>query len=181
MKIIEFRTINDNDICNMPKYSHWSRHYEYPFILDFLKKNLATGSKVHNSSWGFEPPSHTGFKDDLELCYGVENITNSDINPSSYPNTIVYDILESPKQEWVEFFDCVLNVSVIEHLPNDKQGIAFSNLYSQVKPEKYFIVTFDMPGANLNMMENFCEKQITIYPNKISGMGLNVGLLILQK
>lgn len=165
----------------MTKYGHWSRHYEYPVILDFLKKNLAAGSKIHNSSWGYEPPSHTEFKDDLELYYESKNVINSDITPSSYPNTIVYDILQPPKQEWIEFFDCVINISVIEHLPSDKQEIAFSNLYSQVKTGKYFVVTFDMPGANLDMIEKFCNGKITQCPNKISGMGLTIGLLILQK
>lgn len=181
MKKIEFRTINLDDLFNNKRYGHWSRFYEYPTVLDFLKKNLMIGSKIHNSAWGFEAPNHTDFKEDLESYFETKNVINSDILISKYPNTTTYNLLDSPKPEWIEYFDCVLNISVIEHLGSESQKVAVQNLYSQVKPTGYFIITFDMPGTNIKIFEEFYGNTLTIHNNKISEMGLTVGLLILQK
>jgi len=181
MNIIEFRTINSDDSFNDERYKHWSRYYEYPTVLDFLTKNLPIGSKIHNSAWGYEAPNHTNFKEGLESYFGIENVINSDILISQYPNTTTYNLLDSPKPEWIEYFNCVLNISVIEHLEGKSQNVAIQNLYSQVKPGGYFVVTFDMPGVNMEVLTQFCGKSFIEYSNKISGFGLNVGLLILQK
>lgn len=54
MVVIEFRYLTRNDVFDK-KYIAWSRIYEYPSVLNMLKKLGATKkSTIHNSSWGFE-------------------------------------------------------------------------------------------------------------------------------
>jgi hypothetical protein len=180
MEIIEFRQISKNDICDMNKYGHWSRHYEYPLINNFLQKNLQLGSKIHNTSWGWEPPNHTEFKNDLEKFFEKSNVINSDLNSSTYDNTIVWNILEQPKDEWINNFDAVINVSTLEEI-NGNHVECFKNLWSQVKIGGYLILTFDLPGLQLNEFEIFLNKKFLYSENPITSSGLTVGLLILKK
>lgn len=180
MKTIEFRQISKNDICILEKYNHWSRYYEYPIVNQFLQKNLLKNSKIHNTSWGWEPPNHTEFKNDLENFFGEKNITNSDINSSNYPNTTVWDILSPPKEEWIEYFDAVLNISTLEEVDSDHIK-CFNNLYSQVKLGGYFIITFDLPGLQLEKFEELLNQKFIYSSDPISGLGLTFGILIIQK
>jgi len=198
-QVVEFRFLEVNDSCDT-KYEAWSRIYEYPYVLDTLVKlNANNESTIHNSSWGFGG-CHVTFKNDLDRLY--KNTTHSDIKESTLTNTIVYDITQKIEEKYINFFDFVLNVSTVEEVnyPND---IVLNNLFEQVKPGGYLIVTFDYDknnfntfgngSMNLSCVENYLNKKIqdNHYNSNINGSnsvlpnnlfpGLNCGVLVVQK
>ena len=198
-EVVEFRYLTVNDHCDT-KYEAWSRIYEYPYVLDTLVKlNANNESTIHNSSWGFEG-CHVTFKNNLDGLY--KNTTHSDIKESTLTNTIVYDITQKIEEKYINFFDFVLNVSTVEEVnyPND---IVLNNLFEQVKPGGYLIVTFDydqnicntfgIGSMNLSCVENYLNKKIqdnhynsningnnSVLPNNLFS-GLNCGALVLRK
>lgn len=163
-----------NDYPIEPKYIHWSRIYEWKYVLDILKK-LNVGS-LHNTACGglnIGDCLHLTFCDDIEKY--VENVVHSDIWGGDYPGTktkptkenfIYYNIL-TPHEN---IYDVVLNISTIEHLKNNEALVAFDNLYNQVKTGGHLILTFDYPDVDLNMI----NKKVGITP-------LNFGKRILNK
>ena len=179
-EVLEFRHVKNSDPYNKNRYGHWSRYWEYPLLNKLLHTYVPKGGRIHNSSWGFEAPNHTDFKEDLESYYGADNIINSDIRSSSYPNTTVYDVTQAPKLEWINFFDAVINVSSLEEIPFDHLK-CFQNLYQQVKPGGYLIITFDIPGFQLTEIEEYLGATMQRHEDAITGMGLTVGLLVCQK
>ena len=82
----------------------------------------------------------------------------------------------------------LLNISALEEIPGDHLN-HFKNLLSQVKESGYLILTFDLPGLQLDKIENYLGQEISHenYHNRIIGSGapwfdgLNVGLLVIQK
>jgi hypothetical protein len=181
-KLLEFRQIKKTDPYDNSRYCHWSRYWEYPLINSLLHKFVEKGAKVHNTSWGFEPPNHTDFKEDLENYYGIENVTNSDIKKSDYPNTCVWDITTSPPIEWHEYFDAVINVSTLEEVPGNHFSF-FKNLYLQVKRGGLLIITFDLPGFQLDKFEQKFQSFFKYEPDYIysNDLGLHVGVLCIKK
>lgn len=175
-----FRHVVKTDVYDSKKYNHWSRFWEYPLVNKFLNENIPHGSKIHNTCWGFEPPNHTDFKTDLESFYGVENVVNSDIRPSNLENTTIYDITTYPKDEWINYFDAVINVSTLEEVNYDHIK-CFEHLLLQVKKNGYLILTFDIPGLNIQEFENYLGFEFNKSDDAISGMGLNVGFLVCKK
>ena len=194
MEIIDFRWLNTNDIGD-ELYNDgyaWSRYYEYPLVLEYMSK-IPKNSKIHNSSWGFEG-LHVIFKQQLDLKY--ENCIHTDIKPSELPKTEHYNILEAPKKEWVENFDCVINISTMEEVGGNHNEI-FDNLYRQVKKGGYLICTFDYPGLQLENIEEKLNCKITDSPylERISGTnskvvsgwstshcgGLTCGIFVIRK
>jgi SAM-dependent methyltransferase len=188
MKILDFRYITKNDKFD-DTYPHWSRKYEYPTVLDILNNlDLPVNLKIHNSSWGFDIEHHQRFKSRLEKEYGVFSVTNSDIIYSGFTNTCVHDITKEPNDNFKESFDLVLNVSALEEIPGD-HVLYLSNLLEQVKPGGYLIITFDLPGLQIENIQQFLNTEISKenYEDRIIGSGapciegLNVGLLIICK
>lgn len=190
MKIIEFRYITILDKFD-DTYPHWSRKYEYPTILEYIN-NIQNNFKhpliVHNTCWGFDVEHHQRFKNELETLLMPYNVTNSDVIHIGIPNSCVYDITKEPNVNFKESFDVVLNVSALEEIPGDHVS-HFQNLYKQVRPNGYLIITFDLPGFKLKDMEIFLGKEISKqnFEQRIVGCGapcidgLNVGLLIVRK
>jgi hypothetical protein len=195
MVVIEFRYLTRNDMFDK-KYIAWSRIYEYPYVLNMLKKLGATKkSTIHNSSWGFEG-CHVTFKNDLDDIY--TNTLHSDIKASSLKNTTVYDITTTPSDNLIERFDFVLNVSTVEEVKYSHVNI-IQNLLKQVKVGGYLIITFDynlnnttgVGSIQLNEVENFFNIKLKDNINKISGLNteniekrnqyLNCGVLVIQK
>ena len=189
-KIIDFRFAETTDTHDL-KYSAWSRIYEYPYVIDFIKLNKIKSDieniQIHNTSWGFEGV-HVMFRDELDT---LGKCVHSDIVTSEFRETYYYDITEESK-EFENKFDFVLNVSTIEHLNNVNQRlIAIENLFKQVKNGGYLILTFDYPRVNLLEIETLVEtkcKRTTVAlngensanPNKIY-KDLNIIYLILRK
>lgn len=192
MKVIDFRYITKNDDFD-DTYPHWSRKYEYPTILSIIDNliydgNLGINPTIHNSSWGFDVEHHQRFKNNLETKYGVFSVTNSDILYREIPNSCVHDITQEPNEKFKEAFDVVLNVSALEEIPGDHIKY-LSNLLQQVEPGGFLIITFDLPGLQLNKIEEFLGQDISHkdYHDRIIGSGapwfdgLSVGLLVIQK
>jgi SAM-dependent methyltransferase len=188
MKIIDFRYITKNDQFD-DSYPHWSRKYEYPTlsgILDTLE--LPVNPKIHNSSWGFDIEHHQRFKTELEKEYGIFSVTNSDILYRGINNTCIHDITQEPNDNFKNSFDVVLNVSALEEIPGDHVKY-LSNLLKQVKIGGYLVITFDIPGLDLEKVEEFVGQEISHinYHDRIIGSGapwfdgLTVGLLVIRK
>ena len=187
MKVIDFRFIIKTDAFD-DSYPHWSRKWEYPTISSIIKNLSLSNPKIHNSSWGFDVEHHQKFKDHLEMEYGVSSVINSDILYRGVPNTCVHDITKEPNDYFKERFDIVLNVSALEEIPGDHVRY-LNNLLSQVRTGGYLIITFDLPGLQLDKIQEFVGSEISNehYHNRIIGSGapwfdgLNVGLLVIQK
>tara|TARA_R110000772_G_scaffold38885_6_gene91477 strand:- start:288 stop:851 length:564 start_codon:yes stop_codon:yes gene_type:complete len=187
MKLLEFKSIDISDRIDMGG-GWWSRIYEYPLVLDLLDKYGATNeSKIHNTCWGFEGV-HVWFKNILDKKY-LNNI-NSDIKSSSEPNTCIYNLTTKPKDEWVESFDFVINISTLEEVNADHIDVFYKS-FSMVKPGGYFICTFDLPGLQIDKFENLFNTKYELTNNPINGLnskwvdkgasGLNCGYMVIKK
>ena len=190
MDIIEFRLL-DVDTFFDQKYNDgfaWSRIYEYDLVFKYIKKlSNKENPYIHNSSWGFEG-IHVLFKNTLDSF--SKNCTHTDIKESSLPNTSTYDITQKPPTELIEKFDFVINVSTVEEV-DFNHWIIINNLLLQVQDGGYLIITFDLPGLDINLVESKLNR--TLYrPRDLLNGGnsvvqnnryayLNCGLLIIQK
>lgn len=142
MKVLEFRKLSTEDRFD-EKYndgSAWSRPYEYPLVIDWIKKYYKKGDSVHNSSWGFQG-IHVKFKEELDKDFS--GTLHSDILESELPNTFFYDITKKPKNAEINKYDFVINVSTMEEIKHDHIEI-FKNLFLQLKKGGIFITTFDL-------------------------------------
>lgn len=189
-EVIDFRFAMSSDFYNK-KYCQdgaWSRPYEYPYVVDFIKNNTNVNKiKIHNSSWGFEG-IHVDFRDELDL---IGECIHSDIVHSEHRSTFYYDITTENK-EFENSFDFVINVSTIEHLKTANDRItSIENLFKQVKPGGYLILTFDYPRVSLFEIEGLINKKCdkdgiilngenSINPN-LNYKDLNIVYLILKK
>lgn len=191
MKVVEFKFLTLDNRSDS-KYEAWSRMYEYPYMLDTLAKLGANEtSQIHNTSWGFEGV-HVVFKNDMDIIYPLT--MHSDILYSSLPNTYIYDITTPICQEFHDKFDFVLNISTVEEV-GASNTLILRNLFQQVKPGGYLIITFDYKDGysqsiRLQEVEEFIGKKIDTMPNNALTYlhsnpnipyGLQCGVLILQK
>lgn len=187
MKILEFKSINKT-LRHDLEGGWWSRIYEYPLVLDLLDKYGANNdSHIHNTCWGWQGV-HIWFKNILDKKYN--NNINSDIKKSNEPNTCIYNLLHDPKEEWIEKFDFVLNISTLEEVRGDHID-AFRKSFSMVKPGGYFICTFDLPGLQLEKFEKLFGQEYEVTNNPISGNNseltntryshLKCGYMVIQK
>ena len=187
MKAFEFRSISRDFEYDLDG-RFWSRIYEYPLILNLLKKYGANSeSFIHNTCWGWEGV-HIWFKNILDKKY-INNI-NSDRLKSKENNTYVYNLLNEPKKEWIEKFDYVLNISTLEEVRSDHIEV-FKRSFTMVKPGGFFICTFDLPGLQLEKFEKLFNKKYITSQNDISGKNseiqslgrahLRCGYMVVQK
>lgn len=142
MKVLEFRKLSNEDRFD-EKYndgSAWSRPYEYPLVIDWVKRFYKKGDLIHNSSWGFQG-IHVKFKEELDMHFS--GTLHSDIIESELPNTFIYDITNKPKDAEINKYDFVINVSTMEEIKHDHIEI-FKNLFLQLKKGGIFISTFDL-------------------------------------
>lgn len=166
-----YRFLNHNELYDItPPYNkHWSRPYEYELIINRIKqyreenpdiKNMV----VHNTACGTTGVRLSdiffAFKKHLTL-YNWD-VIHSDIKECE--DIIKYDITQPFMYK--EFFDVVINISVIEHLPETHQLVALQNLYEQVKPGGLLLVTLDFPTVNLKIIDEFTKAHIAPFnPN----------------
>jgi hypothetical protein len=168
------------DIC-------WSRVYEYPFVLNHVK-----GPAVHNTAWGFEG-IHLVFKAHLDAVY--PGTVHSDLRASDLPGTAVWDLRTPPPDGWVNRFDTVLCISTLEHIGGDHTQIIRDNLLPQVRAGGELVVTFDLPGLQLDAVETYTDRRLerparpltpktSRFPDRVTGYvpgDLQVGYLIIRK
>ena len=190
-KIIEFRLLDSNNDNYNLEYNDgyaWSRIYEYPIVLNYIKKlNNKKDPYIHNSSWGFVGV-HIIFKNNLDNF--TKNCIHTDIKESLLPNTEIYDITQKPPDKYINKFDFVINISTVEEV-NFNHWIIINNLLNQVKSGGYLIITFDLPGLDINLIETKLNCALYRPENLLNGMTsftknytcsyLNCGLLIIQK
>jgi len=191
-EVIDFRFADASDNFDA-KYSQigaWSRPYEYFYVIDFIKWNVLKNiehPEIHNSSWGFEG-IHVTFRDELD---GLGKCVHSDIIHSDYRESFYYDITTESK-EFENKFDFVVNVSTIEHLNTVQERLlAIENLFKQVKPNGYLILTFDFPRVNLSEIETLINSECKAASIKLNGENsvnpnvaykhLNIVYLIIRK
>lgn len=189
--VLDFRRINLSD-----EYSNhfndgaaWSRVYEYPLVINEIKKYYPNNNdiKIHNSSWGFQGV-HITFKNYLDSIY--KNIIHSDIKYSYLENTLIYDITKEPEEKYKEYFDVVINISTLEEVDFDHLK-SFKNLFDQVKTGGLLIITFDLPGLQLNKFEHLFNQKLKTSDTDINGLNsklssprfsnLFCGIMILRK
>lgn len=144
----------------------WSRIYEYPFALEELQVISRSASRiaVHNASWGFRD-IHLVFKTWLDLKY--PGTYHSDLKRSTLLNTGLWDISMPPPEALHDRFDAVLNVSTLEEVPVDHR-VVLSHHLIQLRPGGRFISTFDFPGLQMEMMEDYLGQRIVTPPNRLT-------------
>lgn len=192
MKVIDFRMLTTEDESNIEKYNDgfaWSRIYEYHLAEEFLENNVKTGSKIHNSAWGFQGV-HVIFRNSLDSKY---DCVHSDIHPESKRMKTYHYNLLNVDSNLENYFDCVLNISVLEHLPNGFLGTkeALSNLMKQVRVGGYLFCTFDYPEVDLDSLESWLGVKCDKSGDRLNGLNsklknerwsdLNVVLLVMEK
>jgi hypothetical protein len=75
----------------------------------------------------------------------------------------------------------VLNISTIEHLPNEFRISALQNLIDQINIGGHLILTFDYPDIDILEIENFFGVEIKNSSESIKNQHLSVVLLHLIK
>jgi hypothetical protein len=190
MKILEFRYLTTADSCDLQWF--WcSRVYEYPIVLNFLESIRTPEMTIHNTAAGW----------DVGLT-ALQRLFFSELNRHGFNNVRHSDMEATPKEGINKFnifsdrdemqYDVVLNISTIEHMPIEEQIPSLNNLLSNVKPNGYLVLTFDLPDVNLPMIENWCGRQCDPKPeNALNGLNsqysqpqyesYNFILLIIQK
>jgi hypothetical protein len=186
-RVVEFKLFDSNDTFDI-RWEEWSRIYEYEYVLNTLRKLGANpSSQLHNTCWGFHG-IHIKFKEVLEKNYPLT--LNSDVRRSNLPKTVLYDLTNKPQNEYIGKFDFVINVSTLEEI--DFPHIeTFKNLLDMVKIGGHLIVTFDVPGIQLEMFESLFESRISSTENKLTGLtskspssefhNLSAGYFVVQK
>lgn len=189
MKIIEFRYLNTHDAYNL-KWKWCSRIYEYPTVLNFIDKIKFSGITIHNTSAGYGEDLGFFMKEFIsELNSKYEFVTHSDRLATPEWKIKRFDLLRDKHETQ---YDVVLNISVIEHLPEEYRILALNNLWSIVKPTGYLILTFDLPAVNITQIEKWCNGLCNIkHENAVNGFNsafpqpgygsYNFILLIIQK
>jgi hypothetical protein len=186
-KVIDFSFIDLNSKYDL-KWGWWSRVFEYELILEKLDQlNMQRNSSVHNTCWGYQG-CHVLFKKELESRYNF--VVNSDIQISPISNTSLHDLRKNCPENWENAFDVVLNVSTLEEIRYPHIKI-FENLLKMVKTNGYLIVTFDVPGLQLDMFEKLFNRKINKVNSPVCGKNspyrmdqfefLNTGYFVIKK
>lgn len=164
-EVVEFSFIDSNSKYDL-KWSWWSRVFEYELALNYLK-NLGASKQtyIHNTCWGYHG-SHILFKDELEKI--SNHVTNSDLISSQIRNTQIHDIRKPVPEGWKNHFDFVINISTIEEIAYSHICI-IENLLEMVAPGGHLIVTFDLPGLQLEDVEKLFDREIKNVVSPITG------------
>jgi len=170
VEVLEFRFLDVKDEADINTYSDeyaWSRPYEYNLASKFLDNQLKVGSSIHNSAWGFEGV-HIDFRNTLDKKY---RCTHSDIVKNKYNLETYYYNLFNRDPKLIENFDCVLNISVLEHLPGgfNSTEMVLENLLEQAKVGGLLLCTFDYPIVNLKKLESLLGCKCIDAENRLSG------------
>ena len=178
-----FRLFAPGDPCDL-EFGNWSRIHEYPAVLNELGAIHKRGRlRVHNTAAGGEFVCHRQFMEALRAY----DTLHTDLVVRD--GVCFYDIRE-PAPEWDRAFDAVVCISTLEHLLPDEQRRALENLARQVRAGGRLVITFDLPGADLGLLERIAGCRITRQAVPLNGSNsrlpnprftdLNVGLLSLS-
>lgn len=184
MKIIKYEFIT-NDYPRDNKWIHWSRVYEWTYVLNYLKDK--NPKNIHNTACG---GLNTGDCLHLTFCSDLDSICDyamhSDLWGNGYKGTDVapagknfglYDITKPCNRS----YDYVLNISTLEHLPKDKIETTFHNLWNQVNDGGELILTCDYPDIDIETTNKLLNSTCKIPNDAISNGNLKVLLIHLKK
>ena len=161
MQVLEFRFMSKDDYSET-KREAWSRVYEYPFVLERLKKLNLDTPLIHNTGCGWAWV-HKDFAMELEKYWSVINSDNQSRDLEfKQSNFINYDLLKQCSFK----ADVTLCVSTLEHL--DNQIWALRNLWEATEEWWYLICTFDCPPVNLHIVEDFVLWYCADTPNRLT-------------
>ena len=164
-ELLEFSLIDLSSDFDL-KWGWWSRVFEYELAISKLQSlGVDRQSSIHNTCWGYHG-SHTLFKNKLESL--SDKVTNSDILASQISNTTTYDLRTPPPDDWRNAFDFVINISTIEEISFSHIKI-IENLLTMVKPGGILIATFDIPGIQLEYVEQLLNTRIKQVENPVNG------------
>lgn len=186
-EVLEFSYIDANLPFNN-QWGWWSRVYEYELVIRKIEElGAKSNAHVHNTSWGYHG-NHVLFKKALEEKY--EFVTNSDLLESNIENTDVYDLRLPPPGKWKNQFDFVINVSTVEEIASS-HIMVIENLLEMTKTGGHLIVTFDIPGMQLDSLEELFGRSISIVESPVTGINspyrmdeyadLTVGYFVITK
>lgn len=178
----EFITTDYNSNNN---YIHWSRIYEWQYVIDELKK--IKPKTIHNTACGGLDEGdclHLTFCRDIDkLCDTAIHSDNwgggyvgTDTKPTN-DNFIHYDITEPYNDK----SDVILNISTLEHLPKNKIINALDNLVNQLNVNGHLILTFDYPDIDVKIIEDYFQLKVEKSHNIIKKGNLSVILIHLIK
>lgn len=185
LEIVKFEFITPS-YSRDNKYKHWSRVYEWKYVLDQIK--ILNPKSVHNTACGglnVNDTLHLTFCSDLdELC---DNCIHSDLWGGSYPGVqtkpngdkfTYYDVTKKLDQK----FDLVLNISTLEHLSPNDVIISLDNLIEQVSVGGDLILTFDYPDIDVSKIEDYLGvKMNRSMSESVRHLGLQVIILHIKK
>ena len=180
--VIEFKFITKYDLYN-EKWIHWSRKYEYPITIDYIKKN--NPKSIHNTSCGglnTKDCLHLTFcKKISEIC---TNTTHSDIwetyGAPKMPLNDNFKFYDITKPYESQKFDMVINISTLEELNKKERDLAFINLYNQVNDGGTLFLTLDYPNVDIEWIENLTGKKIkSNYWTRIYNRSKKISVILL--
>lgn len=124
----------------------WSRIYEYRWIIDACAN--CAGKTVIDIATGIEHPGMFI----LKSC-GFSRVLGIDLFEKDrfYFAGHLTDGIEYRKENILtptiqERFDCVSCISLMEHIPSEKQRSAMQSIINYMKTGGTLLMTFDMPG-----------------------------------
>jgi len=182
-EIIKYEFITDEYPLET-KYIHWSRIYEWKYVLDIIKK--IKPKSIHNTSCGglnVGDCLHLTFCDDIKKevqialhsdVWGRNNYVGIEKKPEG-KDYIFYDILTTHEDK----YDMVLNISTIEHLKNKDRIFVILNLLHQLNDGGHLILTFDYPDVDLNQINKFVNQEPKNFEKRVIGKN-NLSVVLLH-
>ena len=184
MIVKKFSYFSNSDYYDL-KWGQWSRIYEYPFVINTIKKLWLFNPTIHNTwCWGWD--IHLQFAKELENYWIVLNTDNESWHWGILPNNFMkYDLLTKCNYK----SDIVLCISTLEHLRNPL--VALQNLIEATKEWWYLIITLDSPPVDLKQIEDYLWMKCKDIENKVNPKNsvipnyafdtINIVKLVIQK
>lgn len=177
-KVIEFEFLDLKKHRYDDSYEHWSRGYEYPFVIDTILNKWGTQNEnspfypiIHNTAWGF-PQNKDCMTFRKKLDKVSPHVMYSDIHnqDSEKARSVKYDILTKPPKSYENHFDFVININVIEYMHHSFRAQVFKNLFAQVSPGGFLICTFEYPSFDVTFIDSWLGSIfVKDHGNRISG------------
>jgi SAM-dependent methyltransferase len=164
----------------------WSRHWEYPWAI--LNADLHLGQKVLDAGCGNAPllrylakpvlqlelfgidldekNTQKNWKQKLLELFGYRQIEGLPEN-NRCQNVILLKQSMANINFVDNYFDRILSISVIEHIPADEQLKAMAEMGRVLKPDGRLIITLDLPQRRPELNDEYLKRLV-----KASGLSL---------
>jgi SAM-dependent methyltransferase len=149
--ITEFRTPNSagEEVWDFHELAWWSRLYEYRWLQDVVSDCLGpdrSDKMALDAGCGRKYPSSFILGE-----MGFKRVIGLDLVPSNP----LFERVSMPNVEYRQLdfaeevpgpVDCLCCLSVLEHMPPERQLRALENFCRAVAPDGFMAMTFDLPG-----------------------------------